>query len=61
MRRVRILKMVTDVNDRIFEEYNNSGAGSSTASRVYETTATAAVSKKVLWGGDYDSWIDASY
>lgn len=44
----------------IFEEYQNTGDGSSTASRKYETKATAAVSKSVLWNGDVD-WIDKSY
>ncbi|KAJ4409681.1 hypothetical protein N0V82_009438 [Gnomoniopsis sp. IMI 355080] len=34
----------------IFEEYGNSGAGSSTSARIYETVATAAVTKDQLWG-----------
>ncbi|KAH8668450.1 pectin lyase fold/virulence factor [Xylariales sp. PMI_506] len=44
----------------IFEEYGNTGDGSSTSARVYETTATAAVTKSQLWPNGY-SWIDTSY
>lgn len=44
-----------------FEEYNNSGAGSSTSGRLYETTATAAVTKDTLWGTGWESWTDTTY
>ncbi|ROV90134.1 hypothetical protein VPNG_09806 [Cytospora leucostoma] len=44
----------------IFEEYENTGNGSSTSDRDYETTATAAVTKAQLWPDGY-SWIDTSY
>ncbi|KUI60218.1 putative pectinesterase A [Cytospora mali] len=44
----------------IFEEYENTGDGSSTSDREYETTATAAVTKSELWPDGY-SWIDTSY
>jgi pectinesterase len=47
--------------DRIFEEWNNSGAGSSTSARVYETVATGPVSKSTLYGSDWKDWIDTSY
>jgi pectinesterase len=45
---------------RIYEEFNNTGAGSGTANRLYETKAVASVSKSQLWGNGCDSWIDAS-
>ncbi|KAH8902734.1 putative pectin methylesterase [Coniochaeta sp. PMI_546] len=44
----------------IFEEYSNTGDGASTASRVYLTQATAAVTKSQLWPNGY-GWIDSSY
>ncbi|KAI1120378.1 pectin lyase fold/virulence factor [Nemania abortiva] len=44
----------------IFEEYQNTGDGSSTSSRVYETVTSTAVTKSVLWPNGY-SWIDTSY
>lgn len=37
----------------IFKEYNNSGDGSRTSARVYETTANAAVSNGTLWGSGW--------
>jgi len=43
----------------IFEEFENSGAGSSIAERVTETAATAAVTMETLWGTV--SWIDDSF
>lgn len=46
---------------RIFEEWNNSGDGSSTSARVYETVAAGAVSKETLWGSDWKTWVDTSY
>ncbi|KAF5877868.1 putative carbohydrate esterase family 8 protein [Botrytis fragariae] len=45
----------------IFMEYANTGAGSSTSARVYETAATGTVSKTTLWGSNWASWIDSSY
>ncbi|KAH8736581.1 carbohydrate esterase family 8 protein [Ilyonectria robusta] len=44
----------------IFEEFGNTGAGSSTTSRQYLTAATAIVTKSQLWPNGY-SWIDTSY
>ena len=43
------------VSDRRFGEYNNSGAGSSTASWDQEAVATLAVSKTLLWRDDHGS------
>ncbi|TEY77500.1 hypothetical protein BOTCAL_0054g00300 [Botryotinia calthae] len=45
----------------IFMEYANTGAGSSTSARIYETAATGTVSKTTLWGSNWASWIDSSY
>ncbi|ATZ46536.1 hypothetical protein BCIN_01g11150 [Botrytis cinerea B05.10] len=45
----------------IFMEYANTGAGSSTSARIYETAATGTVSKTTLWGNNWASWIDSSY
>ncbi|KAF7929219.1 uncharacterized protein EAE98_005138 [Botrytis deweyae] len=45
----------------MFMEYANTGAGSSTSARVYETAATGTVSKTTLWGSNWASWIDSSY
>lgn len=53
--------MNADIRYSVLEEWNNSGAGSSTTARLYETVATAGVTKKQLWAGDYNSWIDVSY
>ncbi|KAI8629140.1 carbohydrate esterase family 8 protein [Xylariaceae sp. FL1651] len=44
----------------IFEEYQNTGDGSSTSNRVMETTAISSVSKGTLWPNGY-SWINTSY
>ncbi|KAI1734898.1 pectin lyase fold/virulence factor [Xylaria scruposa] len=44
----------------IFQEYQNTGDGSSTSSRVYETATNTAVTKSALWPNGY-SWIDTSY
>ncbi|ROV91875.1 hypothetical protein VMCG_09179 [Cytospora schulzeri] len=44
----------------IFEEYDNTGDGSDTSDRVYETTASSAVTKSQLWPDGW-SWIDTSY
>ncbi|KAE9364128.1 carbohydrate esterase family 8 protein [Stipitochalara longipes BDJ] len=43
-----------------FEEYDNTGAGSTTTARKYETSATAAVTYDTLWGGS-SSWADLSF
>ncbi|KAF7894747.1 uncharacterized protein EAF01_010197 [Botrytis porri] len=45
----------------IFMEYANTGAGSSTSARVYETAATGTVSMTTLWGSNWASWVDSSY
>jgi hypothetical protein len=37
-------------NLRVYEEYENTGAGSTTTARLYETKATAAVTYSQLWG-----------
>lgn len=54
------LKVVLTRENRIFEEYQNTGDGSDTSARVTETTATASVTKGQLWPNGY-SWIDTSY
>nr|AKH40276.1 pectin methyl esterase CE8 [Talaromyces purpureogenus] len=45
----------------LYYEYNNSGDGSSTSSREYETAISAGVTKKTVLGSDYGDWIDSSY
>uniref|UniRef100_A0A093VIU4 Pectinesterase n=1 Tax=Talaromyces marneffei PM1 TaxID=1077442 RepID=A0A093VIU4_TALMA len=45
----------------IFEEYDNTGDGSSTSYRVEETRATAAVTKTQLWGDTWADWIDTTW
>ncbi|KAI9727875.1 MAG: hypothetical protein M1834_007921 [Cirrosporium novae-zelandiae] len=47
--------------DRTFEEYENSGDGSDTSEREYETSTTSAVTKTTLFGSGYKGWIDTSY
>ncbi|QMW33346.1 hypothetical protein G4B84_008777 [Aspergillus flavus NRRL3357] len=44
----------------IFMEYENTGAGSNTSVRLYETPASAAMAKSQLWGGD-TGWYDKAY
>lgn len=44
----------------IFEEFENTGAGSDTSQRVNETVATAAVTMAQLWPEGY-GWIDSTY
>ncbi|OQD86200.1 hypothetical protein PENANT_c008G03628 [Penicillium antarcticum] len=44
-----------------YYEFNNSGDGADTSSRLYETSISAAVTKKTVLGSDYGSWIDSSY
>ncbi|KAB8202743.1 pectin lyase-like protein [Aspergillus parasiticus] len=43
-----------------FMEYENTGAGSSTSARLYETPASVAMTKTQLWGGDA-GWYDKAY
>ncbi|PMD44821.1 carbohydrate esterase family 8 protein [Hyaloscypha variabilis F] len=43
-----------------FEEFENTGAGSDTSDRLYETVATASVTYSALWGGS-SSWADLSF
>lgn len=38
----------------------NTGAGSDTADRLYETVATAAVTYDDIWDGD-SSWADLTF
>jgi pectinesterase len=45
----------------LYYEYNNSGDGSNTSARKYETSISAGVTKKTVLGSDYGDWIDASY
>ncbi|CAD6448272.1 70fdb3ac-9a96-4007-8a54-7e7c104cd397 [Sclerotinia trifoliorum] len=45
----------------IFMEYANTGAGSSTSARAYETAAKGTVDKNTLWGNTWASWVDTSY
>lgn len=41
---------------RLYYEYNNSGDGSDTSDREYETAATAAITIDTVLGSDYASW-----
>ncbi|EHK96683.1 putative pectinesterase A [Glarea lozoyensis 74030] len=43
----------------IFQEFNNSGAGSDISKRLYTTKATAAMTQSKLWKDS--SWIDSTY
>ncbi|KAK6814469.1 hypothetical protein RU639_009373 [Aspergillus parasiticus] len=43
-----------------FMEYENTGAGSNTSARLYETPASVAMAKTQLWGGDA-GWYDKAY
>ncbi|KAJ1558611.1 hypothetical protein HK096_009088 [Nowakowskiella sp. JEL0078] len=45
----------------IYEEYQNTGAGSSTASRKYTTLATGFIQRSTVLGSSYASWVDSSY
>lgn len=47
--------------DRIYTEWNNSGDGSDTSGRKYETVATGPISKETVWGTDWATWVDKSY
>ncbi|KAE8325641.1 pectin lyase fold/virulence factor [Aspergillus sergii] len=44
----------------IFMEYENTGAGSNTSARLYETPASIAMTKLQLWDGDA-GWYDKAY
>ncbi|KAJ6177871.1 hypothetical protein N7519_008332 [Penicillium mononematosum] len=41
----------------LYYEYNNSGAGSDTSERQFETHISAAVTKETVLGSDYATWI----
>ncbi|CAG7951911.1 unnamed protein product [Penicillium nalgiovense] len=41
----------------LFYEYNNSGAGSDTSERQFESPISAAVTKETVLGSDYATWI----
>ncbi|KXG50444.1 Pectinesterase, catalytic [Penicillium griseofulvum] len=45
----------------LYYEFKNSGDGSDTSARLYETPISAAVTKKTVLGSDYGNWIDSSY
>ncbi|CEJ59569.1 Putative Pectinesterase [Penicillium brasilianum] len=45
----------------LYYEYNNSGDGSSTSAREYESSISTGVTKKTVLGSDYGDWIDSSY
>ncbi|CAI7646131.1 unnamed protein product [Penicillium glandicola] len=45
----------------LYYEYNNSGDGSDTSDREYETTISAGVTKTTVLGSDYADWIDSNY
>ncbi|KAK6526644.1 hypothetical protein TWF694_005225 [Orbilia ellipsospora] len=45
----------------LFYEYGNTGAGSSTSARQYESSISAAVSKATVLGSDWKSWTDNTY
>ncbi|EPS39664.1 hypothetical protein H072_6549 [Dactylellina haptotyla CBS 200.50] len=45
----------------LFYEYQNTGAGSGTSQRLYESSISAAVSKTTVLGSDWGSWIDRTY
>ncbi|GIK07206.1 hypothetical protein Aspvir_002862 [Aspergillus viridinutans] len=45
----------------LYYEYNNTGAGSDTSARVYETSISAAVTKDTVLGSGWKTWIDTTY
>ena len=45
----------------LYYEYNNSGDGSHTSEREYESSISAPVTHAVVLGSDFNSWIDSSY
>lgn len=42
----------------LYYEYNNSGAGADTSNRQYESSISAALTKKTVLGSEYGDWID---
>ncbi|KAJ5946164.1 hypothetical protein N7454_003003 [Penicillium verhagenii] len=44
-----------------YYEFDNTGAGSSTTDRLYESSISAAVTHATVLGSDYSDWIDESY
>jgi hypothetical protein len=42
-------------------EFNNTGAGASTAQRVNETALDTLITKTQVLGSDYETWIDETY
>ncbi|BAE63101.1 unnamed protein product [Aspergillus oryzae RIB40] len=52
--------VVINLLSRISMEYENTGAGSNTSVRLYETPASATMAKSQLWGGD-TGWYDKAY
>ncbi|KAJ5272529.1 hypothetical protein N7478_007654 [Penicillium angulare] len=45
----------------LYYEYDNTGDGSSTSARKYESSISAGVTKTTVLGSDYAAWIDGSY
>ncbi|KAJ5813784.1 uncharacterized protein N7503_000534 [Penicillium pulvis] len=45
----------------LYYEYDNTGDGSDTSDRLYETSITAGVTKTTVLGSGYGNWIDETY
>lgn len=45
----------------LYYEYDNTGDGSSTSARKYESSISAGVTKTTVLGSGYGDWIDESY
>ncbi|KAG5350670.1 hypothetical protein C0989_009909 [Termitomyces sp. Mn162] len=45
----------------IFQEYANTGAGSDTSKRMYETPLDTLITHAQVLGSDYATWIDESF
>lgn len=45
----------------LYYEYNNSGDGSDTSQREYESEIDSAVSKETVLGSGYGDWIDSGF
>ncbi|KAJ5663263.1 pectinesterase A [Penicillium longicatenatum] len=45
----------------LYYEYDNTGDGSDTSDRLYETSISAGVTKTTVLGSGYGDWIDESY
>ncbi|KAJ5557013.1 pectin lyase-like protein [Penicillium frequentans] len=45
----------------LYYEYDNTGDGSDTSDRLYETSITAGVTKTTVLGSGYGDWIDETY